>query len=275
VPLLFEHLGRSNATSSAVDASMATFLEGPETKDEIGMVLPPLGSTETSGLVVEDRCTIHGIATPHLRRCDVAVVVAPSDRRFEAVALSTAALSFRRPKGLDPAAGLAEVSGDVPLVEVAWTAAVDWPAALALGQRALGHEMVGLSRAMLEMARQHAVDRVQFGRPIGSFQAVRHRLADSLVAIQAADALLAVAWDEPTSVNASIAKAFAGRSTQLTGRHCQQVLAGVGFTREHPFHRYLRRAMTLDHLLGASATLTRRLGSEAIKTGRLPPAIAL
>ena len=55
----------------------------------------------------------------------------------------------------------------------------------------------GAARTMLELARQHALERVQFGRPITIFQAVRHRLADSLIALEAADGLLAAAWDEP------------------------------------------------------------------------------
>ena len=61
---------------------------------------------------------------------------------------------------------------------------------LAAGRRALGWWLVGTSRAMLALARQHALDRVQFGRPVASFQAVRHRLAETLVAIEGAEATL-------------------------------------------------------------------------------------
>src|SRR6202021_3018727 len=76
----------------------------------------------------------------------------------------------------------------------------------ALGQLARSHEMIGAARSMLELACQHAHERVQFGRPIGMFQAVRHRLADSLIAIEAADSLLAGAWEEPSGVLAPMAK---------------------------------------------------------------------
>src|SRR5207248_4249664 len=110
----------------------------------------------------------------------VAVVVTPDDVDLRAVG------------GMDRALGLVEVVAD----GVAATSAADlpptaWPAAVAAGQLALAHELVGASRAMLQLARDHAVERIQFGRPIGSFQAVRHRLADGLVAIEGADAAVA------------------------------------------------------------------------------------
>ena len=63
-----------------------------------------------------------------------------------------------------------------------------------LAQLALGHELVGAARTMLELAREHALERIQFGQPISMFQAVRHRLADTLVAIETADAVLDAAW---------------------------------------------------------------------------------
>ena len=146
---------------------------------------------------------------------------------------------------------------------------------MALGQLALGHELVGLARAMLELARRHALDRVQFGRPIGSFQAVRHRLAESLVALEAADGLLSAAWEDPSPVTAAMAKGLAGRSARTVARHAQQVLAGIGFTAEHPLHRYVRRTIVLDQLLGASSVLTRAARRRRARAHRvaagLPP----
>src|SRR5438067_2159847 len=75
--------------------------------------------------------------------------------------------------GIDPGLGLVEVTGDAVATEVG---PADWVAAVALSQVALGHELVGAARSMLELARGHALERVQFGRPIAAFQAVRHRL---------------------------------------------------------------------------------------------------
>lgn len=128
---------------------------------------------------------------------------------------------------------------------------------------------------MLELARVHALERVQFGRPISTFQAVRHRLADSLVAVEAAASLLDAAWDDPSTKTAGMAKAFAGRSARTVARHCQQVLAGIGFTTEHPLHRFVRRTLVLDQLLGAGSVITHQLGTDMLGSGSLPPAFPL
>ena len=81
------------------------------------------------------------------------------------------------------------------------------------------------------------------------FQAVRHRLADTLVAIEAADAGW-VQLGRGVAPAAAMAKALAGRGARTAARHCQQVLAGIGFTTEHDFHHYLRRVLVLDQLFG-------------------------
>jgi alkylation response protein AidB-like acyl-CoA dehydrogenase len=128
---------------------------------------------------------------------------------------------------------------------------------------------VGAARAMLELARRHALDRVQFGRPISAFQAVRHRLADAFVSTEAAAALLDEAWQDP-AVYGAMGKAFAGRQARLVATQAQQVLAGIGFTAEHPFHHYVRRVLVLDQLLGAGSELTRGLGAAVLQTGDLP-----
>jgi alkylation response protein AidB-like acyl-CoA dehydrogenase len=162
------------------------------------------------------------------------------------------------------------VTGTVRNVGQAEVAQQPWSVALATARLAVGHELVGAARKMLELARQHALERVQFGHPIGAFQAVRHRLADTLVAIESADAVLDAAWEAISPTAAGVAKALAGRAGRTASRHCQQVLAGIGFTTEHEFHRYARRVFVLEHLLGDSRTLTREFGSELLATGRLP-----
>ena len=144
-----------------------------------------------------------------------------------------------------------------------------------LAHLALAHQLVGASRAMLQLARDHAMDRVQFDQPIARFQAVRHRLADALVAIEAADAAIGDAWEDGSPLAAAVAKAVAGRSARLVVKHCQQVLAGIGFTTEHPFHRYMRRALELDQFLGDSKFLTRTMGEELLRTRQLPPMLPL
>jgi len=153
------------------------------------------------------------------------------------------------------------------------------PAALAAGHRAVGWWLVGTSRAMLGLARQHATDRVQFGRHISSFQAIRHRLAEAFVAIEGAEATLLAAGDIPQGPDGShalaclLAKAAAGHAALTTARHCQQVLGGIGFTAEHPLHRHVKRSLILDGLLGSSRELTREAGA-ALKAGGAAPRLA-
>ncbi|OBK68399.1 acyl-CoA dehydrogenase [Mycobacterium colombiense] len=145
-------------------------------------------------------------------------------------------------------------------------------AALQAGWRALGWWLVGTSRAMLSLARQHAVDRVQFGRHISSFQAVRHRLAETLVAIEGAEATLQAATecDDPQGLASLLAKAAAGQAALTAARHCQQVLGGIGFTAEHPLHHHIKRSLILDGLLGSSRELTRSAGKAVVAAGSAP-----
>lgn len=119
-------------------------------------------------------------------------------------------------------------------------------------RQALGWWLVGSARAMLALARQHALDRVQFGKPISSFQAVRHRLAETLVAIEGAEATLNLPNADNVDLNSLLAKAAAGKAALTAAKHCQQVLGGIGFTAEHELHHHVKRVLVLDGLLGSS-----------------------
>jgi alkylation response protein AidB-like acyl-CoA dehydrogenase len=273
VSVLFESQGATTTNSAALDWLLASAL-GAEASGDV-VVLPSLRRTDPPGRVDGDWCVVEGLGTAALDRSDTARVVAQTADGVATFAVDLGLLSRRPAPGLDPALGLFEVMGEF---ETAWAAhpvGADWPAALALGQLALGHELVGAGRTMLELARTHALERMQFGRPIGSFQAVRHRLAESLVALDAAAALLDASWEDPSPVTAAMAKAFAGRSARTVAGHCQQVLAGIGFTTEHPLHRSVRRTIVLDQLLGAGTVLTRSLGADVLSSAALPAAFPL
>jgi Acyl-CoA dehydrogenase, C-terminal domain len=146
------------------------------------------------------------------------------------------------------------------------------PVPLAAGRRALGWWLLGTGRAMLALARAHALDRSQFGRPLASFQAVRHRLAETLVALDGAEAALLAASDDLGSL---LAKAAAGQAALTAARHCQQVLGGIGFTAEHSLHRHVRRALVLDGLLGSARELTRQAGALLREGGSAPRLVHL
>jgi hypothetical protein len=146
------------------------------------------------------------------------------------------------------------------------------PVPLAAGRRALGWWLVGGSRAMLSLAREHALSRTQFGKPVASFQAIRHRLAETLVAIEGAEATLHAATDDFTSL---LAKAAAGQAALTAAKHCQQVLGGIGFTNEHGLHRHVKRVLVLDGLLGSARELTREAGATLRAQGSAPRLVQL
>ncbi|HWF16325.1 MAG TPA: acyl-CoA dehydrogenase family protein [Acidimicrobiales bacterium] len=274
VAILFEAQGEANATSSALDQVIFAALGVPGL-DPASVVLPPLRSVQAPGRFDGARVVIQGLGTDALARGDTVIIVARGDAGDEMLVAPVSALKVEEISGLDAALGLVAVSGELERASPPAAALIDWGAALAAGQLALGHELVGNGRAMLELARQHALERTQFGRPIAAFQAVRHRLAESLVALEAAAALLNAASDDSSPVTAAMAKALAGRSARTVARHCQQVLAGIGFTTEHSLHRFVRRTYVLDQLLGAGSVLTRHLGTEVLAAGSLPAAFPL
>ncbi len=144
------------------------------------------------------------------------------------------------------------------------------PVPLGAGRHALGWWLVGTSRAMLALARQHALDRVQFGRAVASFQAIRHKLAETLVAVEGAEAVLLAAAAEPDDLSFLLAKAAAGNAALTAARHCQQVLGGIGFTAEHELHRHVKRALLLDGMLGSTRELTREAGARLRAKGSAP-----
>src|SRR5271165_6706867 len=137
-----------------------------------------------------------------------------------------------------------------------------------LGCVALACEQVGVAERALEMARDYAVLRTQFGRPIGSFQAVKHKLATVLLEVEAARS---AAWyglwaadrqPDQLPVVASIAKATCSSAAYLAAAENIQVHGGIGYTWEHPAHLYFRRATTSRLWLGDPAGHHERLLSQ-------------
>jgi len=102
------------------------------------------------------------------------------------------------------------------------------------------------------------------------FQAVKFRLADVLVAIQAAEVVLEEAWADDADVATTAAKCLAGRAFRLAAENCLQVLGAIGFTWEHDLHRFIRRGLVLDVLYGSTEELRRELGTALIGRGTTP-----
>jgi alkylation response protein AidB-like acyl-CoA dehydrogenase len=137
-----------------------------------------------------------------------------------------------------------------------------WPGLLTtlrLAVVALAAEQVGGAQHCLESAVAYAKERLQFGRPIGSFQAVKHICADMLVQVESArSAAYSAGWaaaemDDDLPVAASMAKAYCSDAyTWVAGQNIQ-VHGGIGFTWEHPAHLYFKRAKSSELLFGDPA----------------------
>ncbi|WP_410578742.1 acyl-CoA dehydrogenase family protein [Amycolatopsis sp. lyj-108] len=134
-------------------------------------------------------------------------------------------------------------------------------------------EAAGIARWCLRTAVEYAKVREQFGRPIGSFQAIKHLCAEMLCRAEATDAL---AWDAARAAEdpaqhalaAATAAAYALDAAVANAKDCIQVLGGIGFTWEHDAHFYLRRAVALRQWLGGSARWRRRAAGLALRGDR-------
>ena len=120
----------------------------------------------------------------------------------------------------------------------------------------LAAECVGGAQKVLDLSVAYARERIQFGRPIGSFQAVKHKCADMLVDVELGrSAMYYAAWaasdsDEELALAASMAKAFCGEAYTRVAGNGIHVHGGIGFTWEHDMHLYFKRAKANEVLLG-------------------------
>lgn len=132
---------------------------------------------------------------------------------------------------------------------------------------ALAAEQVGAARACLEMSVAYARERIQFGRAIGSFQAVKHKCADMFSRLQVAEATATEAARAADGLEgapdlgeaAAVAHAVCSEAAMFIAKETIQVHGGIGFTWEHPAHLYFRRAKASQLLLGGPAVYYERL----------------
>jgi 3-oxochol-4-en-24-oyl-CoA dehydrogenase len=160
-----------------------------------------------------------------------------------------------------PLARVDLASAPASVIELPYQRVADLSATL------LAAEAAGLARWMVETAAEYAKVREQFGKPIGSFQAVKHMCAEMLlrseqVSTASADALSAVSDPDPDqlSIAAAVASAVGIEAEKHNARDCIQVLGGIGFTWEHDAHLYMRRAYANAQVLGGSSYWLRRCG---------------
>jgi alkylation response protein AidB-like acyl-CoA dehydrogenase len=246
--ILQEELGHALAPSPFIaNAYAGAMIQGAGSDEQRSRWLPGIASGEERG-AAEMTCdpepvvgAAQGASVLVLAKGDGAKIVEPADAELERLDLIDDTRAYYRVR----AEGGEELPGDIA-----------HPGSI--GQVALSAELVGIGQRALDMAVEYAKEREQFGRPIGAYQAVSHRLADMLWAVEEARSLtLYAAWaadadPESLPLAASMAKA---RASDAAGSVCHdaiQVLGGIGFTWEHDVHFLLKRAKVSAQLMGTA-----------------------
>jgi 3-oxochol-4-en-24-oyl-CoA dehydrogenase len=258
--VVLDELGAAVAPGSFLAASIGSAVIAAAGSDDLQRALLPSAATGASVItygIADELHVADGTASGRVERvlggvwADYLVLASGAD--LAVVATASDAVVRTALDGLDPSLGLAgfELSS-APTTVIRGAAA----AALAIARALASSNAAGGTRATLEMAVAYAKLREQFGRTIGSFQAVKHLLADMLVESELATA---AAWDAARAAGAggrqgelggAVAAAIALTGYQRNAQRNIQVHGGIGFTWEHDAHLYLRRALTLQALFG-------------------------
>jgi hypothetical protein len=230
------------------------------------VLLPPPGASEPASRVGAD-AMISGLA----QRGDGPILAACRGTDGGVTFALTETDVLADGETLDPDAGWTVVDDPDPRVMSAVECpdpGATWATMVGAGQRAIAHELTAVAARMLAMTVEHVSTRHQFGQALGTFQSVKHQLADVRLWVEVAQLSAAAAWESDAPELALLAKLAAIRASRTARTACQQLLGGMGFTWEHDFHLYLRRALTLEPLLGSSSVLHQQLGA-ALRDGHV------
>ncbi|WP_326820250.1 acyl-CoA dehydrogenase [Streptosporangium sp. NBC_01756] len=219
--------------------------------------------------------TIGGTAEPVLggALADVLLLPVHTDQGEEWVALDASQATVTPIKSLDLTRGAAKVELDAVAVPAGRVLdGLQGPAVLNLAAILFGAEAAGVASWCVRAAADYAKVRVQFGRPIGQFQGVKHKAARMLVALEQARATV---WDatragaenaagEEAAYTAAIVGVVAPDAAVQCAKDAVQIFGGIGYTYEHDAHLYYRRALTLRALLGSSAEWAESVATLAL-----------
>ncbi len=176
--------------------------------------------------------------------------------------------------GIDESFGAHRLTGDIEADAIEWIddrlAATAWNDVVSHGRWLVACELVGIARHVIAAAAQYTGERVQYGRKIGTFQALQHRVASAHSMVIGAGHLAAEAGNAGDDWSALVAKAMAGQAAEFACTQAQQCYGAIGFTWEHEFHRYLRRTYMLDRLFGDWRSLEHEIGMRLQATGVVP-----
>jgi len=279
--VVVEELGRALAPGPFVPSVVVSAVIAAAGDDELQQrLLPGLAAgTTTGGVALEADGATAVVLGGGL--ADVVLVAVGDD--VAVVDTHAEGVTVESPRNLDPTRRSARVRFDL---DAEGTAVVMIPGArrtlVDLARTILGAEAVGVARACTDMGSEYAKVREQFGRPIATYQAVKHHCANMLVATELATAAV---WDaaraattgaDQLAYSAAMAATLAARAADLCANLNIQVHGGIGFTWEHDAHLYLRRASVLAALLDPHAAATEvtdltRVGVRRTRSVDLPP----
>lgn len=271
VSILFTLAGQLRLHGSQLDAVILRAGSIDTGDHDVRVVLPPPGTdVPVSRIGVDGTLLIDGV----VQAGTGPLLVPVTDDGGYLSFVRCAAVPALPGVPLDETAGWMRIRTTTPAInQIPVDDAADtWTEMVAAGRRALAHELVGIGGEILSTTVEHVTGRVQFGRPLGAFQAVKHQLADVHLWQQVAALTAEAAWEGDAATSAALAKATALRFSRTARAVCQQLLGGMGFTWEHDFHRYLRRALTIEPLLGAAPALHIELGT-ALRAGDISDAL--
>ncbi|MGD9796384.1 MAG: acyl-CoA dehydrogenase family protein [Acidimicrobiia bacterium] len=264
---LFTEQGAAHVSGPALELVMLDATDVEIDPTNVALVLPPLrrGVTVTATRIDNNHVSVDGLLLAGADRAAHLVVTDGSTLWSVPMAACTATAVG----GFDPALGLTRVHAN-GVDAVVLSENVDWAGAVAAGRRALSCEMIAAARHWLTETVAYVTARVQYRRPIGSFQSVQHRLADAHIALSAATDAVVTAFEEHDAWTALLVKALAGRSSTLAIANCFQVTGGIAFTAEHDLHHAIERIRLLDALLGGHEELTWTVGERILADPSVP-----
>ena len=296
--VVLEELGAAGAPGPVLATTLASAVVAGSTNAELrAALLPGLASGERVGAVavgsaaaltatvVEGGLRVLGTARPVLGAHLADVVVVPvstgADGAFTWVVLEIGdGVTVTELASLDPTRRVAELTVDAVVSEAAILTGLEAEYVRDVAAVLVAADLVGLAQWCVDTAAAYAKDRVQFGRPIGQFQAVKHKCADMLCRVELARA---AAWDAARAVSdpatrtltAASAAALALDAAFENAKDCVQIHGGIGFTWEHDAHVYLRRSMAMRALAGEPTVWRARAASRALAGDRRPMSVDL
>jgi len=260
---LFEIKGDTLSPADALGASLSRRLH-ELTGDDLTVALPsPYGPTTGGGNVLH----VEAMLTSAPGTGPIAV---PVDGRLAVCVVD--GLTITALDGIDDTLPSQRVTGSTSAAR--WIAAPVWDQLVAHGRWLLACELVGIARHVVAGAVEYTKQRVQYGKPIGTFQALQHRLAAAHSMVVGASHLAIEAGADAdvagTEWTAMVAKCMAGQAAEFACTQAQQCYGAIGFTWEHEFHRSLRRTYALDRMLGDWRTLEHEIGTRLQQSGEVP-----